>query len=68
VFSIKKQPGCPNGCGKVDMQPESKKQKATKHPWERKNESSAEKQQRERHEKNSKRPKQMFVAGEGWVR
>lgn len=45
-----------------------KKQKATKHPWERKNESSAEQQQQERHEKNAKRPKQTFVVGQGWVR
>jgi hypothetical protein len=46
----------------------SKKQKATKRPYERKNERSAEQQQEERHAKNAKRPKQVYVAGEGWVR
>jgi hypothetical protein len=46
----------------------NKKQKSTKRPYERKNERSGEQQQKERHERNAKRPKQTFVAGEGWVR
>lgn len=36
--------------------------------YQRKNPRSAELEQRRRQEKNSTRPKQMFVPGEGWVR
>jgi len=67
VFSIKKQPGWLSGCGKVSMRDESNK-KQKKRPYERKNEQSAAQQQEDRHKKNTKRPKQTFVIGQGWIR